>query len=124
MNDLTSRGDCFIVQGMGGNEGILANTVPPNERATVTEPLDSLNVKTQHHIIFKEATTAQTIFQNAVESLAQELRKDELTDRLLALESRETVEEKEEHAAVLKASKEKKMKDMMKKLYSKIRILG
>lgn len=123
MNDLISKGDCFIVQGMGENEGILASPVSTNERATVTEPLDGLSVKTQYHIIFKEATPAQTIFQNAVESLAQELRKDELTDRLLALESQETVEVKEEHAAVLKALKEK-MKDMMKKAIQQNTDLG
>jgi hypothetical protein len=113
MNDLISNGECFIVQAAGGSEGILASLVPPHERAQTIEDLEGIPVKTRHHIIFKEATPAQAILQNALESLAQELRNDELTDKLLILEIQDTPKE-EEHLDTLKALKDK-MKDMMRK---------
>lgn len=123
MNDLISKGDCFVVQGTGGNDGILASLVPPNECAPATEPLGGIPVRTEHHVICKEATPAQTIFLNSLEALAQELRNDELTGKLLTLDLQGTSGREDERAATLKTLKDK-MKDMVRRAIEQSRDLG
>jgi hypothetical protein len=82
--------------------------------ASTTNPLDGIPVRTERFVAFAPANQAQTILQNAIASLAQEFRNDELTDKLVSIDSQDSTESEKGRATTIQAIKDK-MKDMMRK---------